>query len=853
MSRTATRAMITIVLALTALVGVPAHAVATSAAPVVSAVYPTTGRVPGATRVTIAGENFAGVRAVRFGDRSATGITALAPNRLQVSAPAHAAGTVHVQVLTSHGWSAPVAVDRYTYVSPPAVTAVSPHSAAPAGGRRVTVTGARFLAVVGVRFGTANGTHITVLSSTRLQVDAPAHPLGRVDIRVLTRFGWSPVTAADRFSYLPPPSVMLVDPASGPTTGGSTVTITATDPVDVTSVWFGGVRATVRRIDQASLTLTVVTPPRAASVVDVRVVTLHGNSPVTTQDRFRFAPPNPTAWTPHLIDPPRGQADAVSCATAAFCTAVDFRGHAYRYNGATWSAATQIPITASAVVDDVSCPTTTFCAAVGRNAATTSTAFVATYNGTGWSSPQTVPGASTLTRISCPASTFCAATGPTGQVSVRRGSTWSTTRISGAPHFTAVSCASSTLCAAVATGGRVVRWTGTSWTAPVVVDGGRTLTAVSCTAAGCRAGDVEGGVIAFDQGAWSGPTAVLATTVDAVSCASTTSCVAVGSGSGAVFGNGTWAPATHILAEGSIADVSCATSASCVAVNGNASTRYDGANWTTPITVDPRGTGHLGSVSCPTSTFCAAVDSGGYVTTFDGTTWSTPVSLGVVVDRLSCGSTSLCVALGSSGSIARYDGTTWSTTNGAVLWRDVSCVGSAFCLAVGSAGWSTYDGTSWTAPVALADPGATIAVSCVSPTACRGVGGSATTTFDGSTWSSAVTIDPGYRLTDVSCASTSRCAAVAQASNVFVAGNAVLWNGANWSAPTMLGSFGQPTVSCSATACVATDAQWISTLVGAVWSAPVSPPGMETFGDVSCAPAGRCVAVDSAGHAVTSG
>jgi hypothetical protein len=79
---------------------------------------------------------------------------------------------------------------------------VTPNAAIPAaGGTRVTVTGRGFTAVTSVRFGTAPGTAIKVLSTTRLQVTAPAHPSGRYDVQVVGRYGTSRVTAADRATF----------------------------------------------------------------------------------------------------------------------------------------------------------------------------------------------------------------------------------------------------------------------------------------------------------------------------------------------------------------------------------------------------------------------------------------------------------------------------------------------------------------------------------------------------------------------------------------------------------------------------------------------------------------------------
>jgi hypothetical protein len=68
-------------------------------------------------------------------------------------------------------------------------------------------------------------------------------------------------------------------------------------------------------------------------------------------------------------------------------------------------------------------------------------------------------------------------------------------------------------------------------------------------------------------------------------------------------------------------------------------------------------------VSCPSSTFCVAVDGGGDAVTFDGTRWSEPEpidpSLGLT--SVSCSYSSFCVALDDIGDALTYNGQNWSS------------------------------------------------------------------------------------------------------------------------------------------------------------------------------------------------
>jgi hypothetical protein len=55
--------------------------------------------------------------------------------------------------------------------------------------------------------------------------------------------------------------------------------------------------------------------------------------------------------------------------------------------------------------------------------------------------------------------------------------------------------------------------------------------------------------------------------------------------------------------------------------SGNALT-YDGTSWSSPDSIDAAN--QIISVSCPTTSFCVAVDSVGNVFTYNGSSWSSP-------------------------------------------------------------------------------------------------------------------------------------------------------------------------------------------------------------------------------------
>src|SRR5262249_51198444 len=105
----------------------------------------------------------------------------------------------------------------------PTVERVEPNSGPVAGGTSVTITGTTFTGATAVKFGATNATSFTVNSATSITAVSPAGT-GSVDVTVATPEGTSSTGSADLFSY--GPTVAKVEPGSGSSAGGTSVTIT---------------------------------------------------------------------------------------------------------------------------------------------------------------------------------------------------------------------------------------------------------------------------------------------------------------------------------------------------------------------------------------------------------------------------------------------------------------------------------------------------------------------------------------------------------------------------------------------------------------------------------------------------
>jgi hypothetical protein len=276
------------------------------------------------------------------------------------------------------------------------------------------------------------------------------------------------------------------------------------------------------------------------------------------------------------------------------------------------------------------------------------------------------------------------------------------------------------------------------------------------------------------------------------------------------------------------------------------------AHWSAPMQVD---SSPLVSVSCPSGSFCAAVDSAGNAVTFNGSGWSAPTGIdgAVALSSVSCPSMSFCVAVDSAGNALTFDGTAWSaprSIDATITLSSVSCPSASFCVAVDQSGNAlTYNGSTWSAPASI-DPGHSLSsVSCPSASFCVAVDKTGNEVTDsGGTWSAAASIDPGRSLSSVSCPSASFCLAVDI--NAYF----VTHEGGSWSSPTPLVISQLSSVSCpSASFCAAVNNGngYALTYDGNTWGPnPISPlefgAGLRS---VSCASAVFCATVDDAGEA----
>jgi hypothetical protein len=222
---------------------------------------------------------------------------------------------------------------------------------------------------------------------------------------------------------------------------------------------------------------------------------------------------------------------------------------------------------------------------------------------------------------------------------------------------------------------------------------------------------------------------------------SATFCLAVGGTGAFVFNGTTWTAATPSPDASSLNAVSCVSDAYCMALGQTNSsiitTVFNGSAWGPPSTLDDASVVNPESVSCSSTSFCAAVgvgtgnqpDSVAY--TYSGGAWSSASVLGYSIQlvSVSCPADGSCLAIGS-GEAYQYQGNGWSNGSSTGLdFGSVACSSSGNCLAVGdgtggeSGGYfNAFENGSWSSAQMIGLEEDPKSVSCVTSSWCMGVG-----------------------------------------------------------------------------------------------------------------------------------
>jgi len=471
--------------------------------PVVTLITPSAGTTLGGTSVVITGTGFTIGATVEIGSTPCTNVSVDFSTQITCDTPAHSAGVVDVVVTNTDTQSGRLN-SSYTYLAPPTFTSITPATGTTGGGTPVTIAGTAFLAGATVTIGGSPCTNVTVGSSTEITCTTPSHAAGAVAVVITNTNGLS-ATSAGAYTYAlaAAPTVTSISPASGPTTGGASVTITGTGFLAGATVKVGGLSCTSVNVSAAT-TITCLTPAHAVGASDIRVINTDEQVGSLNSAYTFVAPPTISSVGPSLGSTAGGNTLTINGTGFSAGATVEMGSTAC--GGVSIPFPTQItcvvPAHAAGVVDItvtnsdgqtttlengytyVDAPTVT---AILPVSGTTGGGTSVTITGTGFSSTTTVTiGGSTCTEPTASSSTTLVcktpahAAGATDVIATNANGTTGTA--SGAYTFVATAAptvSSISPASGAVAGGTAVTITGTGFLAGAAV----TIGGVSCTSA----------------------------------------------------------------------------------------------------------------------------------------------------------------------------------------------------------------------------------------------------------------------------------------------------------------------------------------------------------------------------------
>ncbi|MFF9594311.1 IPT/TIG domain-containing protein [Streptomyces sp. NPDC014646] len=243
-----------------------------TAAPVLNSLVPGQGPTSGGNQVVLTGTGFTSASAVHFGAASAV-FTVNNDTQITATAPA-GTGSVPVTVTTPGGTSNSVTYN-YTTTPAPTLTDLDPHFGPISGGNTVTINGTNLTGTTAVHFDAQPASNIVVVGDNQIMVTAPAST-STVMVTVTTPGGTSdPSIGNPYYTYVPQPALTSLTPDTGPTTGGTNVTINGTSLTYTDQVFFGTTPANFAAISD---TIVLATSPPGAGSVPVTIHSPGGTS-----------------------------------------------------------------------------------------------------------------------------------------------------------------------------------------------------------------------------------------------------------------------------------------------------------------------------------------------------------------------------------------------------------------------------------------------------------------------------------------------------------------------------------------------------------------------------------------------
>jgi hypothetical protein len=176
-----------------------------------------------------------------------------------------------------------------------APTSVTPNEGPIRGGQGVSVIGNGFITGAKVFFASSEASGVTFIDDKKITCTTPSHSQGPVNVKVQNISGDtnSEGSLTNGYTYVAPPQITNVQPSSGPTSGGTQVTISGLNLSYVSTVNWGG--ASIPFVFDGT-NLHVTAPAHGGGFISI-VLTNKFNDTGGKDNAFKYiSPPDNYQW-----------------------------------------------------------------------------------------------------------------------------------------------------------------------------------------------------------------------------------------------------------------------------------------------------------------------------------------------------------------------------------------------------------------------------------------------------------------------------------------------------------------------------------------------------------------------------
>ncbi len=244
-------------------------------------IEPTQGKSSGGEAATLMGTGFDPTALVLFNGTplDADAVVIVDDKEIQIVTPPHDPGLVTVEVRLPQDPPDPDIISElenaFLYYNDVLVAKVDPAEGPVGGGTPITITGTGFLGKTTVLVGGKPAIGVQVVADDEIIAVTPPGVFGSQPVHVINERGAAVLKKG--FFYTDAPKVWTVQPAAGPTVGGTDATVLGSGFAPGIEIFIGKGQASVTDIISSG-ELRISTPPGEAGKADVTAVTKHGAS-----------------------------------------------------------------------------------------------------------------------------------------------------------------------------------------------------------------------------------------------------------------------------------------------------------------------------------------------------------------------------------------------------------------------------------------------------------------------------------------------------------------------------------------------------------------------------------------------